>query len=428
MTTSSEVAASRKPRQASSVARRPTLLVISQVYPPDPTAVGQYFAEAAEEAVRRGWRAIVYTASRGYDDPRVRFAWREVRNGVEVRRLPFSSFGKSSLAIRLVAQTLFLLQATVRALFVGQLRAVLVSTSPPFTGPAGVVIAKIRGARLLWWVMDLNPDQLVAAGRARPGALAVRIFDWLNRVTLSHAEVIVALDDFMRQRLLAKLPVPEKMHVIPPWPLDGVTADQSEGGRTFRRRHEIDGKFVVMYAGNHSPQNPLDTLLAAAGNLCDRQDIHFVFVGGGGGKKAVEDLAESLPGTALSLPYQPRDRLHETLAAADLHVVSIGDPMIGILHPCKIYTAMQVGKPILVIGSKKSPAGQIVTTHGLGWCVEHGDVAGAENVIRHARDAGRPALQEMGGRAAALAAERYSREVLLDRLSGLLLGHAAESR
>jgi glycosyltransferase involved in cell wall biosynthesis len=130
----------------------------------------------------------------------------------------------------------------------------------------------------------------------------------------------------------------------------------------------------------------------------------------------------------LSLPYQPRDQLHETLAAGDLHVVSIGDPMIGILHPCKIYTAMQVGKPILVLGSKQSPAGRIVTANGLGWCVEHGDIAGAEKAIRLARELGKQALQEMGSRAAALAAERYSREVSLDRLCGLLLGPPEASR
>lgn len=428
MTTSNQTAAVNDRRQAGATAGRPTLLVISQVYPPDPTAVGQYLAEVAEEAVRRGWRAVVYTASRGYDDPRIRFASRETRNGVEVRRLPLSSFGKSSLAIRLVAQTLFLLQAAVRGLFVGRLRAVLASTSPPFTGPAAAFISRIRGARLLWWVMDLNPDQLVAAGRAKPTAMAVRVFDWLNRFTLARADVVVALDDFMRHRLLAKLSVPEKMHVIPPWPLDGVAAARSDEGREFRSRHALGEQFVVMYAGNHSPQNPLDTLLAAAGNLRDRHDIRFVFVGGGGGKKAVDDLAETLPATVVSLPYQPRDQLHETLAAADLHVVSIGDLMIGILHPCKIYTAMQVSKPILVLGSIESPAGRIVAANELGWCVEHGDVAEAEKAILHAQTMGRRALREIGGRAAALAAERYSREVLLDRLCGLLVGPSENCR
>ena len=88
-----------------------TLLVISQVYVPDPAAVGQHLSDLCEEMVRRGWRVVVYAAARGYDDPSVRYPRRETLHGVEIRRLPCSSFGKRSLAVRLAAQLLFLAQA-----------------------------------------------------------------------------------------------------------------------------------------------------------------------------------------------------------------------------------------------------------------------------------------------------------------------------
>jgi len=42
-----------------------TFVFLSQVYVPDPAAVGQHLADAAEELVRRDNRVIVYTASRG---------------------------------------------------------------------------------------------------------------------------------------------------------------------------------------------------------------------------------------------------------------------------------------------------------------------------------------------------------------------------
>jgi hypothetical protein len=70
-----------------------TLLVITQVYPPDRAAVGQHLADVAEEMVRRGWRVIVYTADRGYDDPSQRYPRRETRGGVRVRRLRRGSGG-----------------------------------------------------------------------------------------------------------------------------------------------------------------------------------------------------------------------------------------------------------------------------------------------------------------------------------------------
>ncbi len=61
-----------------------TLVVISQVYVPDAMAVGQQLADAAEEMARRGWRVIVYTSNRVYDDPDIRFPSRERRGGVEL--------------------------------------------------------------------------------------------------------------------------------------------------------------------------------------------------------------------------------------------------------------------------------------------------------------------------------------------------------
>jgi len=147
---------------------RPTILIISQVYAPDPAAVGQHVADAAEELAARGWRAVVYTSARGYDDPGISYPRHELRNGVDVRRLPLSSFGKSSLAVRLLAQALFMIQATVRGLFTRGLARVVVSTSPPFAGAGGSLISMVRRVPLIWWVMDLNPDQLVASGRIHP--------------------------------------------------------------------------------------------------------------------------------------------------------------------------------------------------------------------------------------------------------------------
>ncbi|MBL8758119.1 MAG: hypothetical protein JNK35_06795, partial [Phycisphaerae bacterium] len=117
-----------------------TFLIISQVYVPDPASVGQHVADAAAEMARRGYRVIVYASARGYDDPSRRYPAREHLNGVEVRRLPLSSFGKGSIAIRLLAQWIFLAQAVVRGLFTRGLAGVMVSTSPPFCGVGGAII------------------------------------------------------------------------------------------------------------------------------------------------------------------------------------------------------------------------------------------------------------------------------------------------
>ena len=78
-------------------AKAPTVLIITQVYVPDPASVGQHIADVAKEMVRRGWRVVVYTSARGYDDPSQRYPSRESLDGVDVRRLPVGPLSDADL-------------------------------------------------------------------------------------------------------------------------------------------------------------------------------------------------------------------------------------------------------------------------------------------------------------------------------------------
>ena len=129
--------------------------------------------------------------------------------------------------------------------------------------------------------------------------------------------------------------------VIPPWPLDEDFEPISHRDNPFRREHALDGKFVVMYSGNMSIAHPLDTILQAARQLKHRSDILFLFVGGGLGRRDIErSAADGRCGNVIVLPYQPREALRYSLSAADVHLVAMGDDMVGIVHPSKIYGAM----------------------------------------------------------------------------------------
>jgi colanic acid biosynthesis glycosyl transferase WcaI len=398
------------------------LLIISQVYVPDPAAVGQHLADVAETMAQRGWKVTVYTSSRGYDDPSARYPYRETRAGVKVIRFPLSSFGKRSIAIRLVAQVLFMCQATLRALVSGGIDAILVSTSPPFAGFFGAILSWIKRAPMTWWVMDINPDQMVVAGKLPAQSLLVRVFDWMNRVTLRRAAAVVTLDDFMAETLRRKVDVGAKMHVIPPWSHNtsqgGVTGDANP----FRIAHGLQGRFVVMYAGNHALQHPLDTLLDAAKELESDDRILFVSVGGGAGKASIEQRIAAGATNLLSLPYQPLELLDDCLAAADVHVVSMGNDMVGIVHPCKIYGAMAAGRPILAFAPARSHIGQLLVEGSIGWRVDHGSTACTVAIVHNAAVGPRKALTSIGENATLLAASTFDAETLIDTLCDTLAG------
>jgi colanic acid biosynthesis glycosyl transferase WcaI len=394
-----------------------TFLFLTQVYVPDPASVGQHMADAAAELVRRGHRVVVITSNRGYDDPNVRYPRREVIDGVEVRRIPFTSFGKSSMVSRLLGGLSYTLQAIVRSLAHRTFHAVLVSTAPPMASVAAVVIAGLRGLPLKYWVMDLNPDQLVALGLARETSLGARLLDWLNRLVLRRAADVVVLDRFMADRVNRKLEIGPKLAVIPPWPHEDHLDLVDHARNPFRGRHGLEGKRVVMYSGNHGPSNPITTALRAAQRLTELPDLVFLFVGGGIGKHEVEEVAGP---TIRSLPYQPLSELKYSLSAADVHLVTVGEPMVGIVHPCKVYGALAVGRPILLIGPRESHVGELLGGHDVGWQVVQGDVDGAEQVLREIARLPQDRLDAMGARGRALVAGGLGKAELCGRFCDVL--------
>lgn len=397
-----------------------TLLIITQVYVPDPASVGQHVADVAKEMARRGWRVVVYTSARGYDDPSQRYRRREWLDGVEVRRLPLSSFGKRSIPIRLLAQACFMVQAIALGLFTRRLGLVMVSTSPPFAGIGGAMLSWLRRVPLVWWVMDLNPDQMVTSGKLSPRSVITKAFDWMNRVTLRRSRAVVVLDRFMQERVLAKLAVPDKIHVLPPWPHEDVLKAVPSRPNAFRDEQGFGDAFVVMYSGNHGIQNPLKTLLDAARLLEEREDLLFVFIGGGAGKIDVDRRIAAGARNIRSLPFQPLSTIGTSLSAADVHVVSLANEAVGVIHPCKIYGAMAIGRPVLFFGPTASHVGDIFQAGDIGRVVAHGDANAAVAAIRDLVSIGEDGREAMGRRATGIVSTSFSSAGLLTRFCDIL--------
>jgi colanic acid biosynthesis glycosyl transferase WcaI len=398
---------------------RKTLVIFSQVYVPDPASVGQHMHDAAAAFVRRGLRVIVFTSDRGYEDPSQRFSRYERRAGVDIVRLPLSSFGKHSLPIRLLGAGAFLSEAIALALTLRRIDRVLVSTSPPMCAAAGLALHRARGVPFDYWIMDLNPDQVVALGGLTADAMPVRALDWLNVQALGHAANVITLDRFMAERVCAKFPVGERLSVLPPWP--HVQVDATASATEFRDEHDFGSARVVMYSGNLSPVHPVTTLLDAANALKDDLRLLFVFIGGGLGREQIEQaILERKMANLRTLPYQPLAMLQQSLSAADVHVVAMGNAMVGIVHPSKIYGALAVGRPILALAPKTSHVAELVASENVGWVIAHGDVEGATRVLREIAAAPPDVLAEMGERARAVARKHFDRDQLIERFCNLL--------
>jgi len=176
-----------------------------------------------------------------------------------------------------------------------------------------------------------------------------------------------------------------------------------------------------MYSGNISLAHPLDTLLEATLYFQDRDDVVFLFVGGGQGKGRLEKfLRRYRPPNVRLLPYQPLEQLCYSLSAADVHVVSMGDDMIGIVHPCKIYGAMACARPALLLGPRECHVGELIERNRIGWQVDNDDVDGMVVTIKGILAESRGELEQMGLRARATIDGELSKHVLCARFADVV--------
>jgi glycosyltransferase involved in cell wall biosynthesis len=210
--------------------------------------------------------------------------------------------------------------------------------------------------------------------------------------------------------------------VLPPWSQDHDVRFDAAGREQFRQAHGLQDKFVVMYSGNHSPVHPLDTLMQAAERLKDDKSIVFCFVGGGSEFKRVRHWAEAGErSNVLCLPYQPLAELSASLSAADAHAIVMGDAMLGLVHPCKIYNVLAVGAPVIYIGPRPSHVTEILDQLGDEYpCIHvaHGEADMLANQIQNLR-------QNTPGGRRPLPTEvtaAFSKGVLLPELVGVLEG------
>ncbi|HET8781099.1 MAG TPA: glycosyltransferase family 4 protein [Pyrinomonadaceae bacterium] len=386
-------------------------LLLNQCFYPDVVATAQYLTDLATELAARGHDVTVVTSDRGYDDKSVRFPRRERWRNITIIRVPSLSLGKHSKWRRALNFGSFIASCGVRLLTLKRFDVVVALTSPPLISFLAAIFVRLKGGRFCFWVMDLNPDEAIAAGWLRQDSRLARLFQWMLRYSLDHADRTIALDRFVKDRLVAKGVDAERIAVIPPWSHDDAVAFSTAGREAFRQQHGLTEKFVVMYSGNHSPCHPLDTLMAAALELKRREDIVFCFVGGGGEHAKVSEFAQQHQlSNVRCLPYQPLNELSDSLSAADLHTVVMGDAFVGIVHPSKVYNIMAVGAPILYIGPETSHVTDLVNSGHQFFFTRHGDTTSVVAHIIAARDEARERRPS----------HAFSKHTLLPELIGIL--------
>jgi colanic acid biosynthesis glycosyl transferase WcaI len=405
----------------------PKIVFVNRYFSPDESATSRMLSDLAFRLVERGVSVSVVTSRQLYEDPKASLPRRESIRGVTVLRVSTSTRGRSQLMGRTLDYASFHMAAGVRLLrILSRGDIVVAKTDPPLISVAVAPAAAWRGAVLINWLQDLFPEVASALSTgAMPTWLESALMAARDR-TLRGAAMNVVLSEGMRSRVINRGIDAGRVRIIPNWANSVDVAPICATQSRTRRRVGLDRCFVVGYSGNLGRAHEFDTLLGAARLLHTEPDIVFLITGGGAKAASLQRavLAQGLVNLIFQ-DYQPPELLADSLAASDVHFVSLLPALEGLIVPSKIYGILAAGRPAVFVGDPQGDVAKVIREHRCGITVPVGQSAQLASELRKLRDDPKR-VQAMGCAARDLALSRYTGEHAVNHWLAMLAAVAPQ--
>lgn len=289
-------------------------------------------------------------------------------------------------------------------------------TSPPiFQGVTAWALARLKRVPFLFEVRDLWPAFAIDVGVLR-NPILIRASLWLERFLYRRADRLMVNSPGFIEHVTQR--GARNVELVPNG-ADAAMFDPYATGAAFREDFDLQGRYVLLYAGAHGLSNDLGVLLEAASELSDHPQVMIVLLGDGKEKSALmAKAAEMKLENVRFVPPLPKARMAQALAAADACIAILKPiPMYATVYPNKVFDYMAAGRPVVL--AIDGVIRQVVEAADAGVFVPPGDAHALALVIRQFAD------QPEQGRAMGLRGRQYveahfNRSDLAEKLARLI--------
>lgn len=412
-----------KDRRAEATSMR--ILFVSNYFPPEVNAPATRLHEHACQWAEDGHEIEVLTSvpnfpeGEVYEGFRNRFSY-ERRSGIDVTRVPMYVTRNEGMLKRSLSYVSFMLSTIFYSRKIRRRPDLVVATSPQFfAAVGGLIISRFLKVPFVMEVRDLWPESIVAVGAARRG-LIIRMLERLEHFLYSQSDHIVVVTNAFKQFIEAKGIDPRKISVLKNGadlqafaePLDAELLDD------WRRKLNLEGKFVASYIGTIGMAHRADVMLEAA-QQCSDPDVVFMVVGTGAERQKLEERAAALNLSNFRLvDKQPKHVVRHLLALSDAAVVHLrASVLFHSVIPSKIFEAMAMKLPIIL--GVEGETREIIEEAGAGIAITPEDAGALASAVRSLYEDG-ALCERLGRQGSEYVHERHDRKKLARRYWHLL--------
>ncbi|MCX7783847.1 MAG: glycosyltransferase family 4 protein [Meiothermus sp.] len=330
-------------------------LFLTQYFPPEIGAAQVRLASVVRELVRLGHQVEVVTALPNYPTGRIfngyrgRLALEETWEGIRVvRTWLYPSMGTGPR--RLLNYLSFAATALWGLLKARKPDFIFVESPPLFLSLTGYLASRWFRVPLIFNVADLWPDSVRQLGLMKEGPL-LRLAEGLERWSYQKAHYVTAVTEGIHKILREEKGLPgHKVLYLP----NGVDTDLFRPlppNQALAKELGLEGKKVVLYAGNHGYAHGLEVALQAAQHIPD-PDVMLLLIGDGSEKARLMQTARDMNLTNVRfLEPRPPSYIVELYSLAVAGLSTLRDsPLFEMTRPVKIFAGMSCAKPIIYVG------------------------------------------------------------------------------
>lgn len=406
------------------------MLVLHQHYWPEIAATAQLLTDVCEDMATAGWEVTVVCGQPSYrkvEGVDAQLPREQAHRGVQIRRVWSYVPGRRDIPRRLAHYASFFGSSLLEAARVARPDVVLIMSTPPLLlGVSGSLLHALRGVPFVYSVQDVYPDVAVSLGVLPERGPLTSAIGAAARVLYRQAQRVVTLSEGMADSLVAHGVARDQITVIPNW-ADCEQVRPLPRDNAFARAHGLTDRFVVQYSGNVGLSQGLEHLLQAAAQIPD-DDVLFTIVGDGNAREGLRRQARELGLRNVTfLDPQPRERLPELLASADVSLVPMRRGVANDLVPSKLYGIMAAGRPVLASVDARSEVARVLREFECGVVAQPDDAASLAQAIKKCRDMSPSVLEGMGQRGREACEARFSRRVCTGAYRAALLAAAGGS-
>lgn len=235
-------------------------------------------------------------------------------------------------------------------------------------------------SRVVYNAQDVFPDNIQGDNIIKK--ILFFPFAYLSKKLYMLSDHIITISHDIKKKIEQKINRKDKVSVVYNWPNNTSKIVHLD----FKKKHNLEDKFVVLYAGNIGKFQDVEMVVKTAKKI-DNDNIVFVIQGDGVRRKKIEKQVKSQSlRNVIFLPHDRLENMPTTYNSVDINLVTLKRDIYKTALPSKLPFCLNTRTPLIFTVERNSSIAEILADDNLTKTIAPGNIIDLRDEILYFYD------------------------------------------